>query len=147
MAEKVLKKIRGESVELVEMMVPREMYEKFELEKTIKKEEEIVLYMKERLAEGPKGEEWVLNGYGNAVEVLTGSVNGRAIFVRYTRRRWKDRESEKEYQNKYEFHPKGMKTSQEFADFLKGKDREKSIQLLTSRRDVWDRGEEDVPMV
>ncbi len=147
LAEKMIKKIRGESVELVEMMVPREMYEKFEIEKTIKKEEEIVIYMKERDPQQPaesKGKEMLLNGYGNSVEVLTGSVNGRAIFVRYTRRRWKDKESEREYQNEYEFHPKGLKTSQEFADFLKGKDREKSIQLLTSRRDVWDRGEEDV---
>lgn len=144
LAEKVIKKLRGESVELVEMMVPRELHEKFELEKTIKKEEEIILYMKERLDQNPKGKECVLNGYGNSVEVLTGSVNGRAIFVRYTRRRWKDRESETETQNEYEFHPKGLKTSQEFANFLKGKDREKSIQLLTSRRNVWDRGEENV---
>ena len=144
LAEKVIKKIRGEAVELVEMMVPKELHEKFELEKTIKKEEEIVIYMKERRDQEPKGKEWILNGYGNSVEVLTGSVNGRAIFVRYTRRRWKDRKRKEEYQNEYEFHPKGLKTSQEFANFLKGKDREKSIQLLTSRGDVWDKGEENV---
>ncbi len=146
-AEKVIKRIKGESVEIVEMVVPKELMPYFEVEKTIRKEEELIIYMKERkenVPEEAKGGRVVLNGYRNPVELLTGSVNGRAIFVRYIRRRWKDLETEKEYENEYDFHPKGIKTSHEFADFLKGKDREKSIHLLTSRRDVWDSGEEDV---
>ncbi len=141
---------KREKIEWLEMVIPKEHLEKFEVEEIIKTREEVLVKLKEDKGQKPivrNNGRLVLNGYDKSVEILTGSLNGRAVLVRYTCRKWLDPETKITYRNQYGFHPKGIKTSHEFADFLKEEDREKSIHLLTGRRDVWDSGEEDVSMV
>ena len=148
--EKEMKKIWGEEINWLGMLIPKEHVESFDIENIVKKKKEIIVKLKEKKERKPelaKGKQVVLNGYDSSVEILVGNMNGRSIFVRYTCRKWIEPETKETYRNQYKFHPQGLKTSHEFANFLKGKDREKSIHLHTSRRDVWDSRKENIPLV
>lgn len=148
--EKKMKEIWGEEIVWLGMLIAKEHVENFEIENIVKKKKEIIVKLKEKkevVPEAAQGKQVTLNGHDSSVEVLIGHINGRAIFIRYTCRKWLDSESKETYRNQYEFHPKGLKASHEFADFLKGKDRKKSLHLLTSRRDVWDSRKENLSLV
>lgn len=148
--EKKMKEIWGEEISWLGMLIPKEHVESFDIENIVKKKKEIIVKLnekKEKIPESTKGKHVALNGYDSSVEVLVGHMNGRGIFVRYRCRKWLGQENKETHRNQYEFHPKGLKASHEFANFLKGKDREKSLHLLTSRRDVWDSRKENLSMV
>jgi hypothetical protein len=62
----------------------------------------------------------VLDGFCNPLELLHFSINGKPLYLRLYRRRWKASCSDIHYSNSYDFHPSGTKTTHEFAFFLKG---------------------------
>ena len=66
------------------------------------------------------GKQTVLDGYCNVVEILTHAFSLKRITLKIYRRRWKEPGSETHYSNTYNLHPDGMKTTKEFATFLKG---------------------------
>lgn len=70
-----------------------------------------------------KGKDTVLNGFMNSVEILDFPLRGKPMYLRFTRRRWKEKGTEESYHNEYTFHPVGMKATKEFGAFLKGLDR------------------------
>ncbi len=51
------------------------------------------------------------------------------MYITFLRRRWKRRGDNESYFNSYTFHRPGMKTTDEFGDFLKGLDREEFDEL------------------
>jgi len=96
------------------------------------KEWNITLIEKENLIPSKlRNKKIVQNGYMNPVEVHDFPIRGKPAYLKFIRRRWKEAGSKNEsYHNQYNFHPKGMKATQEFGNFLKGFSREEANQLF-----------------
>jgi hypothetical protein len=61
----------------------------------------------------------VLDGFCHPIELLHFSIKGKPLYLKLYRRRWKESCSNKHYSNRYDLHPEGVKTTHEFASFLK----------------------------
>jgi hypothetical protein len=61
----------------------------------------------------------VLNGYMNTLDIQTFPAQGKEVFLRIQRRRWKLKGETQSYSNSYEIIEKGMKSTKEFGAFLK----------------------------
>lgn len=139
-----------EKIEWLEMVIPKKHLERFEVEEIIKTEKEIQVKLREGKAKKPQpknNKRLVLNGYDKSTEILTGSLNGRAVFVRYICRKWISPESGTTYRNQYEIHPEGCKLSHEFAAYLKKISRREAVALFDDWRSVRHLREEDLPVV
>src|SRR3989338_4530548 len=95
----------------MEAVLPKEWLSFFEVTemKELEKEWQISLVEKETLI--PKelnGEEVVLNGYMNPVEMMDFPLRGKQTYLKFFRRRWKRPGAIESYNNEYEFHPAGM---------------------------------------
>jgi hypothetical protein len=62
----------------------------------------------------------VLDGFCHPLELLHFSIKGKPLYLKLYRRRWKESCSNQHYSNHYDLHPEGVKTTHEFASFLKG---------------------------
>jgi hypothetical protein len=129
-------------------LLPKHWLEFFEVVEIIEKKKEwnIVLMEKNNCIPAPLMEkDVVLNGYLNPVEIYDFPIRGKPAYLKFIRRRWKEKGKKTEsYFNEYNFHPKGMKATEEFGDFLKGFSRRETNMLLgdipiyenTSRKDT-----------
>lgn len=111
------------------MTVPKYWLECFDITeiKEKKREWQIILVEKEELV--PKklrGKEVVHDGYMNPVEVEDYPMRGKLTYLKFFRRRWKEKGDTKGFANEYDFHPEGMKATKEFGSFLKELNREES---------------------
>lgn len=61
----------------------------------------------------------VKDGYMNPVEIQSFPAQGKEVFLRLKRRRWKVKGTTKGYHNDYSFTKPGMKSTEEFGSFLK----------------------------
>lgn len=61
----------------------------------------------------------VLSGFCNSIDIQTYPAQGKEVFLRLRRRRWKKKGTTKTYSNSYQFIDKGMKATKEFGAFLK----------------------------
>ncbi len=61
----------------------------------------------------------VKDGYMNTVELQSFPAQGKEVFLRLKRRRWKIKGTKKGYHNNYNFINPGMKSTVEFGSFLK----------------------------
>lgn len=61
----------------------------------------------------------VLDGFCNSVDVLTHAFSLKKIYLRFYRRRWKERGSKKHYSNHYDLHISGAKITPTLGAFLK----------------------------
>ena len=109
--------------------VPKEWLEYFDVTeiKELEKEWQITLIEKEGLT--PKsltGKIATLNGYMNPIELEDFPLRGKQTYLKFFRRRWKEKGKNTSHFNEYNFHPEGMKATKEFGVFLKGLDREAS---------------------
>jgi hypothetical protein len=66
----------------------------------------------------------VKDGYMNTVEIQTFPAQGKEVYLRMKRRRWKKKGTTKGYHNTYDFIDKGMKATKAFGSFLKEVGRE-----------------------
>ena len=115
--------------QVLEALLPKEWLRPFDITevKELEKEWQITLVEKEHLVpEKLRGKEVVQNGYMNPVEMTDFPLRGKQTYLKFFRRRWKEPGADESYNNDYDFHPKGMKATKEFGDFLKGLDREAS---------------------
>jgi len=62
---------------------------------------------------------YALNGYMNPIELQTYPLQGKEVFLRLIRRRWKVRGSTQSHSNDYKFNLPGMKATTDFGSFLK----------------------------
>ena len=94
------------------------------------KEMNMVLVEKEEcIPDTLKGKDCVMNGYMEPVEIIDFPLRGKLMYITFLRRRWKKRGENKSHFNTYTFHRPGMKTTDEFGDFLKGLDRKEFDEL------------------
>jgi hypothetical protein len=89
----------------------------------------------------------VLNGYEREVEVVSFPLAGKPLYISFCRRRWKKKGGGESYSNRYEFHPKGMKATREFGDFLKGLARQERREFFLAFPHIRHIREKDIPMV
>jgi len=109
--------------ELVKLIAPGVISEKFEFKAVEEKSETITLFFEEKpclIPEELQGKEVVQDGFLNSIELQTFPLKDKAVYLSLKRRRWKEKGSQgPSYNNSYELHRKGMKTTNEFGDFLK----------------------------
>jgi len=109
--------------ELVKLIAPGVISEKFEFKAVEEKSETITLFFEEKpdlIPEALVGKEIVQDGFLNSIELQTFPLKDKAVYLSLKRRRWKEKGSQgPSYNNSYELHRKGMKTTNEFGDFLK----------------------------
>lgn len=109
--------------ELVGLIAPEQIRSNFELTSIQDKNGSITLIFEEKeslIPEDLQGKEVVNDGFMNPVELQTFPINDKKLYLSIRRRRWKEKGTHgQSYSNKYELHRKGMKTTNEFGDFLK----------------------------
>jgi hypothetical protein len=118
-------------------ILPEQWLDYFEVTEIKEKEKEWNITLVEKEDQIPKqllNKKISQNGYLNPVEIHDFPIRGKPAYLKFIRRRWKEKGNKNEsYFNEYEFHPKGMKATQEFGNFLKGFNREETDQLFRYR--------------
>lgn len=115
--------------QILPTLLPKQWLDSFEVTdiKELTKEWQITLIEKAHLIPNSlQGKRAVLNGYFNPVEIEDFPLRGKPTYLKFYRRRWKEENSQESFGNQYDFHPNGMKATQEFGLFLKELDREKA---------------------
>ena len=105
------------------LIVPTEILDCFELSEVIESNQAIELQLHERKELIPaalQGEDVVLDGFCNPIELQSFPLKGKATFIKLFRRRWKRRGSRKHVSNTYDFADSGTKATRLFGAFLKG---------------------------
>ena len=109
---------------LAKMIVPEEILESFEIEKIEEHSEEYIVELREKRSELPKSilrkGKAVLDGFMPVLELQSFPIQGKSVYLRLYRRRWKERGGgERNFTNDYNFQEKGMKATRAFGAFLK----------------------------
>jgi hypothetical protein len=109
--------------ELLKLIAPNVITENFTLIEIVENANTITLYFEEKedkIPEELQGKDVVLDGYLNTLELQTFPLKDKTVYIAIRRRRWKEKgKNEKSYNNTYDFHYDGMKTTKEFGAFLK----------------------------
>jgi hypothetical protein len=117
------------------ILIPEKWRDGFEIKELIQREKEVNMVLVEKgkcVPKSLKGKNYVLNGYMDPIEIIDYPFRGRLMYITFLRRRWKEPGEEGgnvSHFNTYEFHRPGMKTTDEFGDFLKELDREEFNEL------------------
>ncbi len=105
--------------EVIEQLAPGEINKNFEVV-TINEKKESKTITFEKIAnlipQGLKGKDDVPDSFLNPIGFQTFPLKDKTVFLSVKRRRWK---TNKSYQNTYDLHLQGMRTTNEFDDFLK----------------------------
>jgi hypothetical protein len=120
--------------QILSMILPAQWLDNFEVAeiKEKRKEWNITLIEKEDcIPKALEGKDVVLNGYLNPAQVHDFPIRGKACYLNFIRRRYKIRGTDESYHNEYDFHPKGMKATYDFGNFLKGFNRDEANQLFS----------------
>ncbi len=107
---------------MARILVPEEYLKNFSVSniKELPHEWLIELTEKEdKIPEALKGKDAVLDGYCETIDVLTHAFSLKKIYLRFKRRRWKERGSTIHYQNQYDLHIAGAKITPTLGAFLK----------------------------
>ena len=109
--------------ELIKLVAPGEISKNFEIALIKEKNDSITIQFDEKTELVPKelkGKETVLDGFLNPLELQTFSLKDKTVYLAVKRRRWKEKGRQgPSYCNTYNLHRTGMKTTNEFGDFLK----------------------------
>lgn len=109
---------------ILQLLIPEEVLEFFELNRIIENEEELLFDMTEKEACIPKalsGKETVMNGYMNSTTLQSFPQKGKRCYIYLRRRRWKEKGSvdNKGYSNEYKYTAPGTMATKSFGAFLK----------------------------
>ena len=77
-----------------------------------------------------KEKDCVLNGYCKDTEIIDFPFRGKVMYITFRRRKWKESGNSESHTNSYNFHKEGMKTTEEFGNFLKGLTREEYLEFF-----------------
>jgi hypothetical protein len=109
---------------LIKSMLPEEIYFHFEMVSLTEAShgyemrlEEYAEFLPSVMYDKPSV---VLDGFCHPLELIHFSIKGKPLYLKLYRRRWKESCSNQHYSNHYDLHPEGVKTTHEFASFLKG---------------------------
>jgi len=119
----IMEKNKALYQELISLIAPGIISEKFELSSILEKTETITLFFEEKkelIPEELLGKEVVFDGFVNHVDLQSFPLKDKKVYLSIRRRRWKEKGTlVPSYSNQYELYNKGMKTTKEFGIFLK----------------------------
>jgi len=104
------------------ILVPEIYLRDFEVSNIQELPSEWQIELTEKESKIPKdliGKDVVLDGYCSSVDVLTHAFSLKKIYLRFRRRRWKERGTSVHYQNQYDLHLAGAKITPTMGAFLK----------------------------
>jgi len=108
---------------VIELIAPGVISKNFEVASIVEKKDTITIGFEEKTNLIPKeleGKQVVLDGFLNPVSLQTFPLKDKMVYLSLKRRRWKELgTSSNSYSNAYNLHRQGMKTTNEFGDFLK----------------------------
>lgn len=107
---------------IIELIAPGEISKHFEVVSIEEKNDTILIIFEEKKDLIPKelsGKQAVLDGFLNPLALQTFPLKDKSVYLVVKRRRWKEVGKTTGYFNTYDLHRKGMKTTNEFGDFLK----------------------------
>jgi len=107
---------------VTDLVLAEEYQEAFEVKEILEKRTEWNIDCREKsnkIPEGLKKGRYKQNGYVEKTEVITFPIKGKPTYLHFYRRKWKDLDTGKIHTNQYQLHPKGMKATIGFGDFLK----------------------------
>lgn len=111
---------------ILELIAPGKISKNFEVTSITEEQNSITITFEEKKELVPKelGEleenKVVLDGFLNPVTLQTFPLKDKMVYLSLKRRRWKELgKTDKSYSNTYDLHRQGMKTTNEFGDFLK----------------------------
>lgn len=141
--------------ELLKILLPKEISEKYDLLKIKEKEKEIIFYLTEKEINLPEtakrarseGEKIVKNGYRKPIELIDHTVKGKLSYLRITRRRWKIKGTNISFENNYKLHEKGMKCTIGFGNFLKSLGKYRRRKFFSSWENIRNIREKDFSLV
>jgi len=130
----------------MDIFLPKKFQESFEVKKIEEKKNEWNIEAVERKERVPKeliGKDIVLNGYERSVEIIDFPFHGKPLYITFFRRKWRDTDTGESYTNDYQFHRPGMKTTDEFGDFLKELSGQERSEYFSAFKDIRCIREED----
>lgn len=131
----------------MELLIPEKYRSLFEVENIEEKKESweiLAVEKKSNIPEELKGKESVLNGYCKDIEIIDFPFRGKVMYITFRRRKWKESGLGESFSNSYSFHKEGMKTTDEFGDFLKGLTREERIEFFCAFPSIQHLQEENI---
>jgi len=108
--------------EIIELIAPGEISKNFEVVSIEEKNDSILIIFEEKKDLIPKeleGKQTLLDGFLNPLALQTFPLKDKQVYLVVKRRRWKEVGKTTGYSNTYDLHRKGMKTTNEFGNFLK----------------------------
>lgn len=108
--------------DLASILVPQNILKDFDVVSVNKTSQEYVIELIEKTDKIPQeleGKEAVLDGFYDSIDLISGVLLEHVIYLRVKRRRWKEAGTKVHFHNNYNHHFDGMKTTKEFAAFLK----------------------------
>lgn len=144
---------------LIEQILTKEWLESFEIGGIVEKESggdreenELVVELREKKSqippEIPRSVNFESKGFCDPLELVDHPIGGHPTYIRFYRRRWRDKETKKEYHNHYDLRFPGTKLTHRFANFLKEEDRKGKIsKFRLFYPDLWNLVKEDFRVV
>jgi len=136
-----------ENIAIEKLLMPKEWRDIFEIKGLREEKKEWILVLEEKKDCIPQEEGVILRGFRNPVEVIDYPFRGKPMYIRFYRRRWQKKGSDAVKTNEYEFHPKGMKATKEFGNFLKGLSRQECREFFLAFPDLRHIREKDFSLV
>ena len=132
-------KLEGESRHLEEFLLKKEWLDNFKISKLLEKKNEYNIELEEKKDNIPKAAkdlEVIAKGFVNEVEILHFAVWGKPLYIKFKRRRWRDKHTKEDYMNEYDLHPQGSKISYALAEYIKKNNRTTLILLFGGRQHI-----------
>ncbi len=137
--------------EIIELLAPGEINKNFEVVTVNEKKESITITFEEManlIPQGLKGKDAVLDGFLNPLGLPTFPLKDKTVYLSVKRRRWKERgKTDTSYHNTYNLHRQGMKTTNEFGDFLKEEFGLRPPEYNKLWKSITDQGQHNILMV
>ena len=131
----------------MELLLPEQYRKLFVIENLEEKEDSwelLAIEKKSNIPEGLKEKDCVLNGYCKDTEIIDFPFRGKVMYITFRRRKWKESGSIESVTNSYNFHKEGMKTTEEFGDFLKGLTRKEHLEFFRAFPSIQHLQEKDI---
>ena len=109
----------GNMVDLGFLVLPRDIYEHFDLVKSVVSEKEIDLYLDEKSVP-PQPSGFTSKGFTEPRTIQDFPLRGKGVFLNIRRRKWQNNSTGEVVTNSYDLAHLGTQITKEFADFLKG---------------------------
>jgi len=148
--KELTKEVLGKEVDQNTFLIPREFRNSFEVEVIKEKAKEFNIVLQEKKDQIPdkaKGKNLALLGFLRPIEIINFPMWGKPVYITYKRRRWRGKDDGADYFNNYDFHPEGVKSTYEFADFLKGINREELNALFLDWESIRYISQKDLQLV